>query len=515
MLLERQACVRASSIVGGVLITSALAAAQISFGTPIAYGAGEDPRGIALADFDGDGDVDVLVTVHNPARLALLHNNGQGGFVPPVFTTLIAGTDPAGIVARDFDGDGHVDVMVANSATSGVRFLRNLGNGDFESGAGMVVESGPQNIGAADFDGDGNMDAAVTNRGDGSISFIRNLGGGSFSVVQTLAAGDSPRGLAFGRLTPSVSGASSVDVAVAAYGSRQVRIFRGIGDGTFSAHVTLDLAGLEQPEDVAMADIDKDGLDDLLVTLANTTVHYVGVLRQTAPGVFCVCDFFDVGGIRPVGIAAGDFDFDTFVDVAAVNSTTNDVSVLRNLRNGQFGELQTFPVLGPEAQSIAAADLDGNHYLDLVVTNNLGNSVSVLLNGRPNPSTYCQSSPNSAGAGARMSWTGTPSIAANAFTLEVGGAPAGVNGIFFLGQTPTETPYQAGVLCIHPPFARLSPAVMTSPGGMASRALDFALWPASTIEPGSVWNMQFWYRDPSMAIGTTNFSDGLRVVFDL
>jgi hypothetical protein len=515
MLLEQQSRVRALSILGGVFITSAVAAAQISYGTPIAYVAGDDPHGAVLADFDGDGDVDIAVTVHNPARLALLRNNGQGSFAAPEFTTLLSGTDPAGIVARDFDGDGHVDVMVANSGTSGVRFLKNLGDGDFLSGAGVVVGSDPRNIDAADFDGDGDMDVAVTNRGDDTISFIRNLGGGAFTVAQTLGAGDSPRGFAFGRLTPVGTGGASMDVALVAHGARQVRVFRGLGDCTFSAHLTLDLVGLERPEALAIADVDNDGDDDLVVSLADTTVHDIGVFGQTAPGVFCPCDFFDVGGIHPVGVALGDFDFDSFVDAATVNSVTNDVSVLRNLGSAQFGELQTFPVLGPEAQCIVTGDLDGNHYLDFVVTNDLGNSVSVILNGRDNPSSYCQSSPNSAGAGAYMSWTGAPSIAGNAFTLEVSGAPAGVNGLFFLGQTPTETPYQSGYLCIHPPFARLSPTAMTSPGGMASRALDFGLWPASTIEPGSVWNMQFWYRDPSAAIGTTNFSDGLRVVFDL
>jgi hypothetical protein len=516
MFLEQQSCVRALSIVGGAFITSAFAAAQISFGTPIAYVAGDDPRGAVLADFDGDGDLDIVVTVRNPAQLALLRNNGQGGFAPPEFTALISGTDPSGIVARDFDGDGHVDVMVSNNGTNGVRFLKNLGDGDFLSGAGLVVGANPQNIDAADFDGDGDMDVAVTNRGDGTISFIRNLGGGAFTVAQTLSAGSSPRGFAFGRLTPAgTGGVSSVDVALVAYGSRQVRVFQGLGDCTFSAHLTIDLVGLERPEALAIADIDNDGDDDLLVSLSDTTVHDIGIFSQTAPGVFCPCDYFDVGGLHPVGVAVGDFDFDSFVDVASVNSVTNDVSVLRNLRNAQLGELQTFPVLGPAAQCIVTGDLDGNHYLDIVVTNNLGNSVSVILNGRDNPSNYCQSSPNSAGTGARMSWAGVPSIAANNFTLEVGGAPAGVNGIFFIGQTPTETPYQSGYICIHPPFTRISPPVMTSSGGTASRTLDFSMWPASTIEPGSAWNAQFWYRDPTSGIGTTNFSDGLRVVFDL
>ncbi len=506
---------RAVAVACGLLSLSSAAAAQISFQAPIAYPSGSDPRGVALADFDGDGDVDIAVTVHNPARLALLRNTGAGAFLAPELTTLIAGTDPVGMVARDFNLDGHVDLMLANSATNGVRFLRNLGDGHFVSGEGLVVDDDPQNIAAADFDLDGDYDVAVTCRGDDTVKFIRNEGLGHFVVAQTLAAGDSPRGLAFGRLSavPSL-GAAPLDLAVVAHGSRQVRLYRGQGNGTFVASGVLTLGGIERPESIAIADVDNDGDDDLLVTLADTTVHDIGVFRQLSPGVFCQCDYFDVGGVHPVGLVVGDFDFDTYIDAAAVNSVTSSLSVLRNLAGQQFGELQTFPVLGPDAMALAAADLDGNHYLDLVVTNDGGNSVSVILNGRDNPSNYCLSSPNSAGSGAHMGWSGMPSVSAGSFALAVSGAPASVNGLFFIGETPTQVPYSSGYLCIAPPVARLGPALMTSSTGSASRLLDFNVWPTSVIDAGSVWNAQFWYRDPLSGSGGTNFSDGLRVVFE-
>lgn len=506
---------RAISVVCGLLAISSAASAQISFGTPIAYSSGNDPRGVALADFDSDGDVDIVATVHDPARLALLRNTGTGAFLAPEFMTLIAGTDPVGMVARDFNLDGHIDLMLANSATNGVRFLRNLGDGDFVSGQGLVVDADPEDLVAADFDADGDDDVAVTCRGGDTVKFIRNNGLGQFTVVQTLPAGDSPRGLALGRLSalPAL-GAAPLDLALVAHGSRQVRIYRSLGDGTFVANGVLTLGGVERPESIAVADVDNDGDDDLLVTLADTTVHDIGVFRQISPGVFCQCDYFDVGGVHPVGLVVGDFDFDTYIDAAAVNSVTSSVSVLRNLAGQQFGELQTFPVLGPDAMALATADLDGNHYLDLVVTNDGGNSVSVMLNGRDNPSNYCVSSANSAGSGAHMGWMGMPSVSAGGFTLAVSGAPASVNGLFFIGETPTQVPYQSGFLCIAPPLARLGPALMTSSTGSASRLLDFNTWPTTVISAGSVWNAQFWYRDPLAGSGGTNFSDGLRVVFE-
>lgn len=513
MSIHLQARHGALSIACGLLATSSMAVAQISFDIPVAYLSGNDPKGLAIADFDGDGGADIAVTIHNPARLALLRNAGNGAFLAPDFTTLIAGTNPIGMVARDFNLDGHIDLMLANSDTQGVRFLRNLGDGHFASGQGLVVDEDPRNIVAADFDNDGDDDIAVTCRGGDTLKIIRNEGGGVFSVVQTLAAGDSPRGLAVGELDGSLGLVGTLDLAVVSHGSRQVRLYGGVGDGTFVLNEVLSMAGSERPEDVAIADVDNDGLDDLLVTLADTTVHDIGVFHQLTPGVFCQCDYFDTGGAHPVGLVTGDFDLDTRVDVAAVDSVLSSVSVLANL-GGQFGDLQMFPVLGPQSTAIAAGDFDGNHYLDLVVTNDDGNSISVLLNGRDNPSNYCLSSANSAGAGAYMAFSGVPSVAANAFGLEVGGAPAGVVGLFFMGEVPSQVPYHDGYLCIAPPVARLGPALMTSPVGTASRALDFTVWPTSVISAGSVWNAQFWYRDPLAGTGSTNFSDGLRVVFE-
>lgn len=514
MKLEIRSPSRAICIAGAFLAASSSAVAQISFQVPTAFVAGEEPHAVALADFDDDGDIDIAATVHNPARLALLRNDGFGVFSAPEFTTLATGADAAGIVARDFNGDGHMDVAIAYSADATLRYLRNLGDGDFVVGDSVVVGENPQDVAAADFDGDGDDDLVVSNRTSNTVSVVRNLGLGDFLRIQTLAAGVSPRGLAFGEFG-ALEGSFAADLAVVSHGSREVRIFHNDGTGLYVLANTLTLGGLERPEAVAVADIDQDGDDDLLVTLADTTVHDVGVFRQTSPGVFCQCDYYDVGGVHPIGIVAADFDLDTYVDVAAVNSTSSTIAVLRNLNGVSFGELQNYALLGPESDFVAAADLNGDHYLDLVATNDLGNSVSVLLNARDNPSSYCIGSPNSTGGSALIGSSGSTSMAANDFVLEVHGAPASVNGLFFLGQNPIQTPYMSGYLCIRPPFARLGPTDVTDAGGFAMHPLDVSAWPAMGIEAGSIWNAQFWYRDPSALGGaTTNFSNGLRIVFD-
>jgi hypothetical protein len=496
-------------------VCSLPAVAQLSFHPPIAYPAGTDPEAVATADFDGDGDVDIAVTLHSPARLGLLRNQGDGTFGAPEFTNMTAGVDPAGIAAADFDGDGDIDLVVSQRGNDTLKFGLNDGAGHFTPGDFVVVGDAPNSLVVFDFDGDGDLDVAVANRGSSGVSFVRNNGGGDFSLLQGLGVGGTPKGLATGRFgvpAPGVVG-STVDVVVASHDARRLDVLHNQGDGHFNLQLSLPLN--ERPEDVAVADFDGDGNDDIAATVGETSSNALALVRQTAPGVFAAPQYFDAGGAHPVGIVARDFDLDLRVDLALVESDSSLLSILRNTGAPQFAAPITFALLGPAPDFVAFGDFDGNHYADLVVTNDVGNSVSVLLNGWDNPSTYCATAPNSVGSGALMGWTGSVKRSANDVTLQVQGAPANVNGYFFFGHSPQQVPYFNGTLCVGAPVVRIGPVMQTSSSGLAARQLDFMTWPAEMISDGSVWNFQFWYRDPAGGGAHTNFSNALRVFFEL
>ncbi|MCA8978488.1 MAG: PQQ-dependent sugar dehydrogenase [Planctomycetes bacterium] len=130
---------------------------------------------------------------------------------------------------------------------------------------------------------------------------------------------------------------------------------------------------------------------------------------------------------------------------------------------------------------------------------------------------YCPSSPNSAGSGALITTGGCRSVAMNNLVLSVSGAPANQFGIFFYGPQQTAVPFGQGTLCVTGSNGvfRLKPAILTSPGGTASRALDLTVQPANGgpggITAGSSWNFQFWYRDPGFGF---NLSDAVWVHFE-
>ena len=132
--------------------------------------------------------------------------------------------------------------------------------------------------------------------------------------------------------------------------------------------------------------------------------------------------------------------------------------------------------------------------------------------------TYCSSLPNSFGAGARIGWAGSASVAANDLDLLVTGAVPGTSGIFFYGPQRAAVPFGDGLRCVGGGFVRISPPVVADPLGAVGRALDYTAPPmgggAGQVAPGVTWNFQYWYRDPAGPGGSGfNLSDALAVAF--
>ena len=133
---------------------------------------------------------------------------------------------------------------------------------------------------------------------------------------------------------------------------------------------------------------------------------------------------------------------------------------------------------------------------------------------------YCATSPNTVGVGAVLSSSGSTSHSQNAFQLSVSGAVPNQFGLFYYGRSQISVPFGNGTRCVGGGgigVFRLSPPATCDAAGDLTRALDLTQSPASAgpgrIDPGTAWNFQFWYRDPSASPSTFNLSDALRVHF--
>ncbi|MGC1106278.1 MAG: VCBS repeat-containing protein [Candidatus Acidiferrales bacterium] len=141
-------------------------------GSPITVG--NNPSAIVAGDFNGDGKLDLAIANLNDNTVTILLGNGDGTFTPAPGSPIAVGTAPDAIAVGDFLGNGKLDLAVANSGSNNVTLLLGNGDGTFAQAASspFSVGKGLSSIAVADFNGDGRLDLVVTNTGDNTISFL-------------------------------------------------------------------------------------------------------------------------------------------------------------------------------------------------------------------------------------------------------------------------------------------------------------------------------------------------------
>lgn len=148
-----------------------------SFQAPVSYGGGPNAQrdAVALADFDGDGTIDIAAMNDGSSTISIYFNNGAGAFTSGGAFSVQTSRQ---FVAGDVDGDGDADLAVRSSSAD-ISILLNDGSGSFSAGQTITPAGGVYAVELADVDGDTVLDI-VYGRGT-----LRNDGTGTFAQLQT------------------------------------------------------------------------------------------------------------------------------------------------------------------------------------------------------------------------------------------------------------------------------------------------------------------------------------------
>lgn len=375
--------------------------------------------GLALGDFDPDGDTDLAVVAFEAplandaddagsprkadldshaaadsdersqlytSRVRIIPNRKLHNFADFYGTSFIAsnGDGPAAAVVADMNGDGVDDLVTASFFDDAISWNTLSYQGVSQWTKTNIVTSaatprpdGPSSIAVADLDGDGDNDVVAAGILNGVLMWFENQGHGSTFVrhlIDTTAPGASC--VAIGDFDRN----GQPDIVMGNSNTGQLFLHANFlrGSGTFVRDVVFN-SGLTGIRSLAVADFDNTGYPD--IAAACTTLNQIKVFRlihpSAAPGegpgergntgiIFITAA--TIAQSSPTCVAFADFNNDGNADLACSSSIENDVKVRLGNGDGGFNAPITALAALTGCSWVHAGDLDGDGLIDLAAT---------------------------------------------------------------------------------------------------------------------------------------------------
>jgi hypothetical protein len=359
---------------------------------------GTRPGSVALADFNGDGKLDIAVSNFISNTISVFLNNGDGTFRDPIVSPIqITAVGLGSIAVGDFNEDGKPDLVVGTIAGSQANIVL-LGNGD---GTFRQLPPIPNSFGfirarVADLNGDGHQDLVTGD--NGNISLFMGHGDGTFDPPGFLPTGSCPVGMPcanggayLGIVVADFNGDDKPDIVACDVVSNPVGrllFYAGNGSGVFLPPNPVPLASAF-PGSLASGDFNGDGQRDLLIGFPGNAFIALGYGNGTFQlGLSSLIPVYSPSSLvvsRALIVQVADLNQDGKLDALVADY---DGGTLALVLNSALGKLP--PAVGiyqftlkPGLSDIAVGDLNGDGLPDIVVSNAITNEISILLSQKP------------------------------------------------------------------------------------------------------------------------------------
>jgi FG-GAP-like repeat/FG-GAP repeat len=331
------------------------------------FATGQGPSGIIAADLNGDGIIDLAVANDSADNtVSILLGKPNGGFAPHV--DYATGPGAIGLVAADLNGDGKLDLAVIGNNPNVVSILIGNGDGTFQPHVDYALPGRPVGIVAGDFNGDHRVDLAIADADDSSVLLLLGNGDGTFQAPMSTPVGNAPSALG----GADFNGDGKQDLVTLNYGDSSVTVLLSNGNGTFRR---VDSTAGMQPMAFAIGDFNGDSKLDIVI---NGTGLGGAILLGNGDGSFETP--IALPQLSSGDIVAGDFNHDGKQDVALCtnSSPSSPITVLLGNGDGSF-QAPIYSTVASPAGGAIAVDANGDGKLDLAMSDPDSAALTVLL----------------------------------------------------------------------------------------------------------------------------------------